>query len=167
MAWHLADWLDSVLLLLGTRERVDVSSAMKVNCIVKQHECGVCFFIMHLLQLAVHEIIVAMQYVSYRFETTEVLYVCICDNYVLFYVDDANTLVCFARKIQRSSRTVSDPVPNRTLLWHWTCVFVCAFIIWNGICCLKTAYIFFTVLEQLHQEQFFKFYDSFSCKDRV
>jgi hypothetical protein len=49
------------------RERVDLSSAMKVNFIVKQHECGVCFSIMHLLQQAVYKTSVATQFVSYRF----------------------------------------------------------------------------------------------------
>jgi hypothetical protein len=41
------------------RVRVDPSSAMKVNSIVKQNECGVCFSILHLLQVAVHKISVA------------------------------------------------------------------------------------------------------------
>lgn len=49
------------------RERVDLCSAMKVNFIVKQHECGVCFSIMHLLQQAVYKTSVAMQFVLYRF----------------------------------------------------------------------------------------------------
>ena len=40
---------------------------MKVNFIVKQNECGVCFSIMHLLQVAVHKVNVVMRYVSYRF----------------------------------------------------------------------------------------------------
>jgi hypothetical protein len=67
MVWHLADWHDSVwanIFLLRMRERVDLSSAKKVNFIVKQNECGVFFFIMHLLQLAFHKIIVATQYMS-------------------------------------------------------------------------------------------------------
>jgi len=40
---------------------------MKINFIIKQNAYGVCFPIMHLLQLAVHKIIVATWYVSYRF----------------------------------------------------------------------------------------------------
>jgi len=82
---------------------------MKVNFIVVQCECGVRFSMMHLLQLAVHKIIVATQYVLYRFETTEILCVCICGSYILFHVDDATTPVCFARK---DPKIISDSLKS-------------------------------------------------------
>jgi len=118
-------------LFFWTRERVDLSSAVKLNFIVKQHVCGLCFSIMHLLQLAVYKISVATQYVSYRFLTTEKLYVWVCCSYIFFHVDVASTPVCFAGK---DPKIISDSLKSAAKSCSSSALNMCFYVFFY---CLK------------------------------
>ena len=149
----------------GTRKRVNRSSAMTVNFIVKQHECGVCFSNVHLLQLNVYKISVATQCISQvlSHRTLKCLHL-----WQLYFVSCwwCNDTCLFCKEGSKDHLRQSQ-IQCQIILFFIKHVFLCVLLL-SAVGCVvwKLLTFFKIVLEQVHQEQFVLFYDSFSFKDR-